>query len=220
VERAEAADAGLFICDEKIGREKTPSIPLHGTVVGHPTFGHDVAIFKLPSEVVKSLTNRKFLSVHRTDRENRRIIPGYYSVFGYPERWSDPDLNALKLKLCPIAILSELYTGETSALQNYDPRCHLLLKSSPDRNGNLVGQSPAPPDNLGGISGCPIWQLYYEGLPSKLWTPNDAVVVGVQTGVYRNGTIIKGTRWWVVEAIIRHAYPELLGSLDLVTSTV
>ncbi|HEY3789752.1 MAG TPA: hypothetical protein VGL71_12900, partial [Urbifossiella sp.] len=75
------------------------------------------------------------------------------------------------------------------------------------------------PASIKGMSGSSIWQVCYEGLSSKHWTIHDAVIVAVQTGIYREGEIVKGTRWWVVEKLIRHHYSELNGPLSLVVPT-
>jgi hypothetical protein len=47
------------------------------------------------------------------------------------------------------------------------------------------------------------------------WVTDDARVVGVQTHVYPTTGIIRGTRWWVVDRIIRDNWPELAPALAL-----
>ena len=222
VTEAESRKFGLYISDAPSSvASRSRSVPLQGRVSGHNAKRYDVCIWELPADVVAALGGRTFLSIHRADRQDRRLrLNGIYSMYGYPECWSQVRMADNFVDLTPIRVVAQQYQGDSSRMPDYDFELNLLLslESAPEN----LPDSPAgsPPPLWHGISGCPIWQLSYEGLPSKLWTPNDAVIVGVQTGVSRNGTIIKGTRWWVVEAIIRHAYPELTEPLDLVTSTV
>jgi hypothetical protein len=86
-----------------------------------------------------------------------------------------------------------------------------------DNNIDSTGTESELPQSLKGISGCSIWQAYYEGLPSKTWTVDDAVVVAVQTGTYRKGTVVRGTRWWLIEKVLEKNYPDLKAPLSLVT---
>jgi len=213
-DEAEKRGFQLAICDLV---PTTPAIPLHGRIQGHDHY--DVAIWELPQDVVDGLPNRSFLTVHHADREGRRQSQGGYCVHGFPVAFSSVDLGNELVKANPFTFWAGTYQADTSNFTNYDPKIHILLHT-PREGVHWAGEGPPPiPDTLHGMSGCSIWQAYYEGLSVKHWTPNDAVVVAVQTGVYKNGTIVKGTRWWVVDRIIRECYPELAGPLSLVLPT-
>jgi hypothetical protein len=209
-ERAKEEGRELAICD---ARQGAMAVPLVGRVSGHTAY--DVAVFELAPETVAEIPNRSFMSVHQADRRNRRPARGTYCVCGFPEALAGVEGAPTKLTAIPHTEFATLYMGDTDSLLNYEPAFHILL-DTPRGDGERLDTSPLPvPDRLHGMSGCSVWQVYYEGLSTKHWTPDDAVVVGVQTGVYRKGNIIKATRWHVVDQVIRHAYPELAGPLDL-----
>ena len=103
----------------------------------------------------------------------------------------------------------------TDTFNRYDPEIHLLLSVSPV-NVDLDGNVAEMPQSLSGISGCSLWQVYYPGCPIDNWQVDDAVIVAVQTGTYRNGTVVKGTYWGIVDEMIKKAYPNLASALNLV----
>ena len=136
--------------------------------------------------------------------------------YGYPTGLVAANRAGDRLLVGPFLYIADAHQSETDTLLNYDPKYHLLLDMAP-KGVCRPDAGLELPVRLDGMSGASIWQTYYEGLLSKAWTTNDAVVVAVQTGVDRGGTIIKGTRWWVVDKIIRDAYPELERPLSLIT---
>lgn len=194
---------------------RPPIVPLYGLARGHREL--DVVVWELPPKIVAQLPNRKFLTVHHADRANRRPGKGIYLLCGFPECWSVTDYEYQKLSLTPFTQLTGAYEGDIQNLEGYEPRFHILLATPKDDARYLDGPDTGVPDRVHGMSGCSIWQVYYEGLSSRHWTQDDAVVVGVQTGVYRKGAVTKGTRWWVIDQIIRQGYPQLAGPLSLVT---
>jgi hypothetical protein len=192
-------------------------IQLHGETDLYPEL--DVTVWRLPEDVVAAMPNRKFLTVHHADRDNRRPRKGIYLIHGYPECWYSADTEQKELTFRSFTAVCGEYSGDTKDLHKaspYDPDFHILLGTPRDGAFPVTGPDAATPDHFHGMSGCSIWQVIYEGLYPRLWTPDDAAVVAVQTGVY-NGTITKGTRWWVVDEIIRRDYPELAGSLAITT---
>jgi len=216
LERARHEGYDLQVFDSPPG---SPALALCGLVSGSPE--HDVVIIELEQETVAALPNRSYLSVHDADRHNRRPRQGIHVVYGYPASQAEPDDSRTKLYGVPFSVLGLAYTGSTNsfnseeASKNYDSNRHILIDGDPaDRTSSAPNALPFP-SSLNGMSGCSIWQAHYPGLSPKFWTPADAVIVGVQTGVRKNGTVIQGTRWWVVDRVIREAYPELAGPLDL-----
>ncbi len=98
----------------------------------------------------------------------------------------------------------------------YDPKQHILLEVPKDRTIDMHGAEAELPHSLAGISGSSLWQAYREGSSSRTWSADDATIVAVQTGTFRNGTVVKGTRWWVVNTIIHEKYPGLAGPLSII----
>lgn len=210
VERGRDEGRDLAICDARAG---AMALPLHGRISGHTT--HDVAIIELPPELVAELPNRSFLSIHEADRNTRRPQNGTYCLHGFPAVYGNPNESRTKLIAVPFTSFHALYQGATNTFEAFDAAHHVLIDAAGGGEARLDTSPMQLPDRLNGMSGCSIWQVYYEGLSTKRWTPDDAVVVGVQTGVYKNGTVIRGTRWHVVDQVIRYAYPDLAGPLDL-----
>jgi hypothetical protein len=79
-----------------------------------------------------------------------------------------------------------------------------------DVNGEADFPAPlAPPDGtpaemphqLGGISGCSVWELELpQGGDLANWDPKPARIVGVQTSYYRTSSLLRATPW---EAVAR-----------------
>lgn len=202
----------LYVSDAIQGAK---GIPLEGIL--HSESNLDVSVWHLAPQVVAGLSNRKFLTLHHADRADLRVSRGWYYLHGYPNCWSDPNPEQQKTTVKPFTYGTVLYQGETHTFAGYDPQLHVLLAAPKDGNVDSHGTETEMPTSLKGISGCSIWQAYYEGLPSKSWSVDDAVVVAVQTGVYRNGTVVRGTRWWIIEKILSKNYPDLEAPLALMT---
>ncbi|HEX4611965.1 MAG TPA: hypothetical protein VH092_27460 [Urbifossiella sp.] len=204
-------DLGISIHD-CLPETKTPALLLGGRVIFAPKY--DVAVMELSPETVSGMPNRLFLSVHEADRANRRPEDGTYALFGFPSVQVTPH-EERDLLVMPFGHISHRYAGFTNSFENYEPESHILIDGDRTRGARVDSGPQLLPSSLWGMSGCSIWQLYYPGLSTRYWTPEDAVIVGVQTGVDKNGTVFKGTRWRVVDQLIREAYPELAGPLDL-----
>ena len=197
---------------------EAPGIPLEGNL--HSENNLDVSVWQLAPQVVSELPNRKFLTIHQADRADLRVTRGWYYVHGYPNCWSDPRPEEQKTTVKAFTYGTVLYQGDTSTFEGYNPEIHVLLTAPKEGNIDSHGAETEMPASLKGISGCSIWQAYYEGLPSRSWTVDDAVVVAVQTGVYRGGTVVRGTRWWIIEKILSKNYPDLEGPLSLMTPSM
>lgn len=197
---------------------KAPGIPLEGNL--HSENNLDVSVWHLAPQVVAELPNRKFLTLHHADRADLRVTSGWYYLHGYPNCWSDPRPEEQKTTVKAFTYGTVLYQGDTSTFGGYNPDIHVLLTAPREGNVDSHDTETEMPTSLRGISGCSIWQAYYEGLPSRSWTVDDAVVLAVQTGVYGGGTVVRGTRWWIIEKILSKNYPDLEGALSLMTPSM
>ncbi|MES2792855.1 MAG: hypothetical protein V4719_24800 [Planctomycetota bacterium] len=197
---------------------KAPGVALEGNL--HSEKNLDVSVWQLAPQVISELPNRKFLTIHQTDRADLRVNRGWYYVHGYPNCWSHLRPDEQKTTVKAFTYGTVLYQGDTSTFEGYNPDLHVLLTAPKKGNVDSHGAQTEMPTSLKGISGCSIWQAYYEGLPSRSWTSDDAVVVAVQTGVYRGGTVVRGTRWWIIEKILSKNYPDLEGPLSLMTPSM
>jgi len=202
----------LYITDTPPG---SPGIALEGKL--HSEANLDVSVWELTPRVVAELPNRQFLTIHHADRADLRVTRGWYYIHGYPNCWTDPRPYEKEITVKGFTYGAILYEGDTSTFDGYNPELHVLLTVPKDKNIDSKGAETELPESLKGISGCSIWQAYYEGLPSRTWTVDDAVVVAVQTGAYQKGTVVRGTRWWLIEKILATNYKDLEGPLSLVT---
>jgi hypothetical protein len=202
----------LFVSD---GVQGAREIALEGKL--HSERVLDIAVWELPHDIVQQLPNRTFLTVQHADRANKRITTGWYHIHGYPNCWSQSIPAEQRTIVKQFTYGTVLYDGDTSGFADYNPEVHVLLTAPKDGNIDSHGAETEMPNSLKGISGCSMWQSYYEGLPSKSWTVDDATVIAVETATFRDGTVVQGTRWWVVNEIIRQNYPELAGPLSLIT---
>jgi len=179
----------------------------------------DIAVLELSQDVVSQIPNRRFLTIHHTDRNNDRPRNGEFMLCGYPivlSKTTTTDLGNRKMRSYPLTSFAGIYSGETSHLSDYDTQAHLLL-STPYEDAELLAEAEVPiPSRVHGMSGCSIWQVFYNGLSPEHWTTDDAVIVGIQTGVYTNGDVTKGTRWSIIFQFLRDKFPELRGPLSLV----
>ncbi|MGH7138012.1 MAG: hypothetical protein ACREHD_19860 [Pirellulales bacterium] len=203
--------AQLYITDAVAGSR---GLALEGRL--HSERNLDVSLWELPAHIVNQLSNRTFLTVHHADREHRRPEPGWYYLHGYPNCWSTADSEQQKTVVKPFTYGTVLYDGDTSRFEGYDPRIHVLLTAPRAGAVDSNGIGTEMPKALHGISGCSIWQAYYQGLETTHWTTDDAIVVAVQTCIYHEGTVVRGTRWWVINEMISKNYPALSGPLQIV----
>jgi len=202
----------LYITDTPQGSKP---VALEGDL--HQERNLDVAVWRLADRVVAELPKRRFLTVHHGDRSRSRLGKGWYYVHGYPNCWSNPQPQDQKITVEPFTYGTILYDGPTGTFLKYDPESHVLLTAPKNDNVDTHGSEAKMPTSLEGISGCSLWQAYYEGLDSSSWIIDDATIVAVQTGTYRKGTVVKGTCWCFVNEIIRRAYPELEQPLSIIT---
>jgi hypothetical protein len=204
----------MYIADAKPGAR---GIPLEGNL--HSENNRDISVWQLQPRLVSELPNRKFLTIHHADRADLRVTRGWYYIHGYPNYFSQSEPEKNKITIKPFTFGAILYAGDTSTFKGYDPNLHVLLAAPKDGNVDSHGaETEMPQSLLKGISGSSIWQSYYDGLPSDSWTVDDAVVVAVQTGTYRDGTIVRGTRW-IIEKILSKNYPELQVPLAIMTTS-
>ncbi len=212
----DAEDGGwtLLVTDDSDG---APEVRLTGGAVWVQPLPLDVAVWELSPAVVNSLTGRAFLSVHDTDRRRRRTGPGLYALYGYPGELCDLSSRVGARVIAehrPLSYITSPYSGQVHHHGSYDPNFHFCLRLSTSNSG-LLGQQSDMPSKLYGISGCSLWQVYAEGMSVNLWSFRQSVVVAVQTHVNYDLGYIRGTRWWVIERIIRDNWPELAPALSL-----
>jgi hypothetical protein len=169
----------------------------------------DVAVVPLSDDAVAALPNRRFLRLD--DVAVRATYPGGCWVMGYPAETVAYAESDRKMTYNPFLLAAPL-VERNSWLDKFDEDFHFLLNA---RRDELWWPDSTPaeiPDQLGGISGCPVWQVAW---PDGRWQPDHARIVGVQTGYYRKPSLIRATHWGAVAAILHDYCPDLRNILDM-----
>lgn len=191
-------------------------VALHGEVA-HTDDPHDIAIWKLQPDTVAALDGRVFLNHSRIDLSPLPPKNGWFQVFGYPTVWSDVRHEEEATVCQAFSYGARLYTETAEKLIGCDPSIHLLLKVFTQKTVDSTGAPASLPDNLEGISGCSLWQVYREGRDPAQWTKDDARILAVQTQIYSDTDqiIVRGTTWRTVIEMLKRNYPELRKPLQI-----
>jgi hypothetical protein len=185
----------------------------------------DIALHRFAPDAAPRLATKRFLLFNDIEFEPQSAT-AVYTIFGFPAVWSSPSKSAdEKVAYKALQYTTYRYDRDTSALDEYQERLHLLLDGQldqatdddarpvefSDRNGTPV----AFPRGLGGISGCSVWRIGDLTTPLDKWATEKAKLVAVQTGVYNAHRAIKATRWIAVSTMIHGAYPEFRPAMRL-----
>lgn len=185
----------------------------------------DIAVLQLDQTVVEKLTEKSFLRLYDVSFIED-LSSGVFCLFGYPTVWSQPSTNAdTKLSLKPFQYATYAFDGSTDTLPEYQERFHLLLSAKlsgiTDINGkpmnfrNREGFPVEFPRDLCGISGCSVWKICDTNRNPEEWDKERPKIVALQTGVYHQPQIIKGTRWVAITTLLHEAFPELRPAMSL-----
>jgi hypothetical protein len=202
---------GLYTHDLADGSE---FVPLNGKY--HFDVEQDLAVIALSELQVDALPNREYLSIQCTDRLLRGFHEGWYVIHGYPNCWSLVELEAQTSVVRPYTRIVRLFAGKTHNLENYDEGRHRLLDHAHGKSLTPSTLKEDLPECVSGISGSSIWRLIRDGDPTERWDLENAQIVGTETHVYKDGRIVRGTRWAFVHYIIWKCFPELRGPLNIV----
>jgi hypothetical protein len=172
-------------------------------------FPADVAIVPLTDDIVAALPNRCFLRLDEVAL--RPAYPGGCWVMGFPADTVTYTESGRKITYSPFLLAAPLVERKSS-LENFNKDFHFLLNARRDELWWPGGTPAEMPDQLGGISGCPVWQVAW---PDGRWQPEHVRIVGVQTAYYRKRSLVKATYWGAVAAVLHAHCPELRGILDM-----
>ena len=59
-----------------------------------------------------------------------------------------------------------------------------------------------------------MWQFMKPG-QNRSWNADRSKIIGVETGVYRSGKVVKGTRWGEVNGLIETEFPQVQKPMEL-----
>ncbi|MFZ4662296.1 MAG: hypothetical protein ACOYNY_35135 [Caldilineaceae bacterium] len=184
----------------------------------------DVAILRLHPDIVSNLGTASYIGLYNISLNNE-LSKGIFCLCGYPARLSKPSTPTEPLMTTkPLQVMSYMYTGDTDNIANYNAKHHFLLSSKTgflDIDGEpmkLIGKDEKflnLPRDLGGISGCSIWQIGTSEIPLEQWNSKRAKIVGIQTSVFPENKVIKVTRWSAVASLLYEAYPDIHSAMSL-----
>jgi hypothetical protein len=101
---------------------------------------YDVAVCRLPPEIVEELAAVRFLRIRGVDFAD----PGpkaVFSLLGFPGMWSRPTRSKNeRLSVRPFEFTTYAYDGDTKALTTYRPRLHLLLSADSCQRRSKIRQ--------------------------------------------------------------------------------
>ncbi len=156
----------------------------------------DVGIWEIDRFTVDALTKKSFLN--RTSISiTEDLTRGVYFLAGFPCVWATKDAANQAMNFRILRYIAHP-CDETGSLPNFDKQYHMALWLKQD--------SPMPND-FRGISGCSIWKL--TDFPNDKWKVDDARIVAVQTCVYPDSGILRGTKWEYVIHVIVHKHSDI-----------
>ena len=180
----------------------------------------DVAVFELTARNVDDFAANVFLHLSDIDFE-ADTVNGIFAIFGLPAKWSDSSLNADDPPIAAKALqfITHPYSDSPANLPGFDPSIHIALHAGDTDHRNIDGTEIKWPDPIGkflpGISGCGIWKLCHRFDPSATPDASNSRLVGVETSVYPQARVIKGTKWGAVAALIQEGFPELQPAFEI-----
>lgn len=169
----------------------------------------DVAVVPLPDDVVAALAHRCFLRLDEV--AIRPMHPGGCWLMGYPAETVAYSESDTTMTFSPFLLAAPLVPPKSS-LENFDDEFHFLLNARRDELWWPDGNPAAMPDQLGGISGCPVWQVVW---PDGRWEPKHVRIVGVQISYYPKSSLVKATQWGAVAALLHEYCADVRGVLDM-----
>lgn len=166
--------------------------PRFGTSHGVQLLGHsyrektlDIAAFRLSQETVEQLGDYMYLEPAHALLARVPLRPGIFYVYGFPKAMAFASVVEATMRFGRINIVAQQLLGDTSF--------------SPTSEEYVWLHAFANDMDLNGISGCAVWQAICSGDPWDTWRPEHARIVAIETGTYRDHTVIEGTR-------IRHVF--------------
>jgi hypothetical protein len=184
----------------------------------------DIALYKLNDQQIPKLGAKEF--VRLSDLGTRLdVTRGSFTFLGFPVMWSqEPSSQGESLGL-RLFHYSANAGQRTSRLANFDPDVHFLVDADEHTLVNRHGEATSLRtrtgirvnlvDGVAGISGSGVWRIGRPGIHPQRWRQEDARLVGVTTGVYRDAQVIKATKWVFVMKLIHLGYPEVRPALAL-----
>ncbi len=185
----------------------------------------DVAGYKLSEDLKNEFQSSRFLRLSDVsfdfDAEH-----GVYTIFGFPSIWTHKsEENPSNLSSKAIEYTTYAYEGNTSPLEGFDDRFHLAITASLDEardkdakeaDFSYRGGVPARfPGDLGGISGCSVWQIGDLRYKLEEWPTVEPRIVGIETCVYPTKSVMRATRWNAAATMLYKCYPETRSVFNL-----
>lgn len=184
----------------------------------------DIAILRLHPNISSQIGTKSYIGLYNIDFTDDHI-KGIFYLCGYPEILSKPSTPTDPMMVSRLfQFMTHMYTGATDCITDYNAEYHFLLDSTSGKRNvdgepvEFIGRAGKVldlPGDLGGISGCSVWQIGTSEIPLEQWNNKRAKIVGIQTSVFRETKVIKVTRWSAVSSLLYEAYPDLRPAMSL-----
>jgi len=167
---------------------------------------YDIAAVRLDSFIVNELKKHyRFLTYSNVGGID---YTGSFYVSGFPSIFSRFEEKQSRVVGAPFRFMTSATVPTQDDLRLMNPSVHILLQYGETVYENGINKTGvSAPKDLGGISGCSIWN-YVED-ESGLWTPERVLkVVAIQTSV-KKYSWIKGTKWDSIANAFENIDPQI-----------
>jgi hypothetical protein len=136
-------------------------------------------------------------------------------VFGFPGQLNAPLTGSNTLTSNSCAFASFIYGGERGNIPstNSDKGVGIFLDYGTHSTRDDAGRSVLPPAPYG-MSGGGIWRIASSGIEMTTWSIAALKLIGIQSGVYPDHQVLRGTRIEHAIGIVYRACPALRTEID------
>jgi hypothetical protein len=194
----EGCDPNKFSCPwTRAGRLSKATTFGPGGVWSSPSSGGcDVAVAEIEHEDAAAAF-RKYYRCLSLDRIAMPTLGKTHILAGFPRELTTPNGN--RIDQTPFIYYSEMLAEAPAGVKNLES---WDLFFTLEREGHVLSGAPGDTPNLGGVSGCMIWER--AGCEGPLWTPQTTLrAIGVQTSA-KPDAYFRATCWLPIIPLIAH----------------
>jgi hypothetical protein len=179
---------------------------------------YDICICDLSRETAKRVVSGgefRFLGLDELDPWAPEDLRSWYMVFGFPGDLNPSQAGVTALRSNALALASFIYGGEKGNIPwtDADRGVGILLDYGPSSTRDDAGQPKAPPAAFG-LSGGGMWRIAEHGCDMGTWTIRDLKLIGIQSAIYSDFHVLRGTRIEHHLGLIYRGHPDLRDELE------
>jgi hypothetical protein len=199
------------------GLKASLGVPLDGFRILRAHDPVDLAIIELTDVKATEIKGeKKFLNLSHFDLTHKLPADEIYFILGYPfvESVTDMERKTVEAGIHGFFTTPYLFDREDLPSDEHDTAIHFVFDHTPADIRDYELPSPDFP-KPGGISGCGMWRLNARGNEPEKWRPEDAKLIGIDHGYYKDNRVIIGTQIRHVVQLLRDNRPDLRAAIDL-----